>query len=134
MPGHPTWTVERREAFMAFFRPMLRSPGIAIYAVMAGGAMAGFMRLKRMDPPDTAETGIWLGRSHRGKGTGAAALRLLLEEAGKQGYCRVVADTTVGNLAAQSVLRRGRAAMRQDGDKIYAEMVIDPGYAIDLDK
>lgn len=134
MPGHPAWTPQRREAFLAFFGPMLDSPDTVIYAVIAGETMVGFTRLKKTDRPGTAETGMWLGRTHRGRGIGAAVLRELLREAASRGLNRIVADTTVGNLAAQGVLRHAKARMVEEDGKIYAEIIIDPAYAFDLDK
>jgi RimJ/RimL family protein N-acetyltransferase len=132
--GPPGWTEEKERAFLAFFGPMLDSSETVIFGITVDGGLAGFMRLKRMEPPGTAETGMWLGRSWRGRGIGGAALDALLREAARRGYRRVVADTTPGNVAAQGVLRHGRAVTRAEGDKIYAEITIDPGYAADLDK
>jgi GNAT superfamily N-acetyltransferase len=98
-----------------------------------GGEIAGFMRLKRMPDGGSAETGMWLARSYRGKGLAVAAFGALLAEAAKRGYHRIVADTTPQNVAALGVLRRGGARTREEGGKIYAEITIDPGYAIELD-
>ena len=136
LEGPPGWTQERQRFFLEFFAPMVESEETVVFAVMAGEDLAGFMRLRRM--PDTdgavAETGMWLGRSHRGKGIGAAAFDALLAEAARRGYSRVMADTTPQNVAALGVLRRGRARLREEGGKIYAEIAIDPGYATGLDK
>jgi RimJ/RimL family protein N-acetyltransferase len=134
MPGHPAWTAQRREAFLAFFGPMLDSPDVVIYAVIVEKAMAGFTRLKKTGQPGTAETGMWLGRTYRGRGIGAAVLQKLLREAAGEGLTRIVADTTIGNLAAQGVLRHASARMVEKDGKIYAEIAIDPAYASDLDK
>jgi RimJ/RimL family protein N-acetyltransferase len=132
MPGEQGWSEARRQYFLAFFGPMLGSLETIIYAITVGGETAGFMRLKRIDQPGTAETGMWLGRSYRGKGIGAAALQVLLREAARHGYQRMVADTTPGNLAAQGVLRHNRATTRAGDGKIYAEIAIGPAYADDL--
>ncbi|WP_162906999.1 GNAT family N-acetyltransferase [Allorhizocola rhizosphaerae] len=131
--GPPGWTAERRQWFVDFFTPMLDAPDITIYAITVDGAMAGFMRLKRLDQ-HTGETGIWLGRSWRGRGLATAALGELLREAARRGLSRVVADTLPTNAAAQGLLRAHGARLRQEAGKIYAEMTIDPGYAADLDK
>ena len=131
--GPPGWTDEKKQFFLDFFRPVVASSGTAVFAIMAGDRIAGFMRLRRLED-DAAETGMWLGRSYRGKGLGAAAFDELLAQAAKRGYARVVADTTPQNVAALGVLRRGRARMREGDGKIYAEIAIDPGYAEDLDK
>ena len=148
--GPPGWTDEKQEFFLEFFRPVVASDGTAVFAVIVDGEIAGFMRLRRMPHSDaevtggsgggtggvggTAETGMWLGRSFRGKGLGAAALDALLAQAAMRGYTRVVADTTPQNLAALGVLRHGRALTREADGKIYAEIAIGPGYAPELDK
>jgi RimJ/RimL family protein N-acetyltransferase len=133
--GPPGWTEERQKFFLEFFRDMVHSEESVIFAVMTGPEeIAGFMRLRRMPDRDTvAETGMWLGRSHRGRGVGAAAFDALLAEAAKRGYTRVVADTTPQNVAALGVLRRGRASLREEAGKIYAEIAIGPGYAAEQD-
>jgi len=136
--GPPGWTPDKERAFLEFFRPMVSSDDTVIFAVRVGADMAGFMRLKHMPElsadENTAETGMWLGRSHRGRGVGAAAFEALLGEAARRGYARVVADTTPGNVAALGVLRHGGARTRAEGGKVYAEITIVPGYAPDLDK
>lgn len=141
--GPPGWTEDKQRFFLDFFRRVVASAETAAFAVMAGEAIAGFMRLRRMPGGDaqastgdggTAETGMWLGRSYRGQGFGAAAFDALLAEAAKRGYTRVVADTTPQNVAALGVLRKGRARMREGDGKIYAEIAIGPGYAADLEK
>lgn len=129
--GPAGWTASRKQAFMDFFRPML--PDASLYAITVDGEIAGFMRMKRL-ADNTAETGMWLGRSWRGKGIGAAALDLLLAEAARVGLAKVVADTVPGNSAALGTLRRGGAQLETAGDKIYAEIPIDPAYRPDPDK
>ena len=132
--GPPGWTEEKQRSFLDFFLPKVSSEGTAAFAVMVGLQIAGFMRLRRMAEQGVAETGMWLGRSYRGKGIGAAAFDAILTEAAKRGYARVIADTTPQNVAALGVLRRGRARMREGDGKIYAEIAIDPGYAAELEK
>lgn len=132
--GPPGWTEEKQKFFLEFFGPVVASEGTEVFAVVVDGEVAGFMRLRRMTEEGTAETGMWLGRSRRGQGIGAAAFDALLAEAAKLGYTRVVADTTPQNIAAQGILRHGRARTREEGGKIYAEIAIDPGYASELDK
>ncbi len=116
MPPHPDpdWTPARREAFMSFFTPMLGT----IYGITIDDTLAGFVRLTPKQE-DIAETGIWLGRFHRGQGVAAQALRELLDEARAQGFTKVVADTTMENLAAQHTLRTLGANL-----KIYAEIAL----------
>jgi len=138
--GPPGWTEEKQEFFLGFFLPVVASDGTAAFAITVDGEIAGFIRLKRMAQRDadmtggTAETGMWLGRSFRGKGVGTAAFDALLAEAAKRGYRRVVADTMPQNVAALGVLRHGRARTREEDGKIYAEIAIGPGYAAELDK
>lgn len=129
--GPPGWTDERRQAFLDFFGPMMAE--VPLFAITVDGAIAGFIRMKRLTE-DTAETGIWLGRSWRGKGIGAAALDRLLVEAARAGFAKVVADTTPGNAAALGTLRRAGAQTRAEGDKIYAELATNPAYSPYQDK
>ncbi len=131
--GPPGWTDSRKAAFVDFFSPMLEAPDITIYAIVVDDEIAGFMRLKRLDEA-TGETGIWLGRSWRGKGVATAALGELLKAAWEKGLTRVVADTLPTNAAAQGLLRAHGAQLRAADGKIYAVMAIDPAYAPKLDK
>lgn len=110
--GTPGWNPERHEWFLAYHRSAagLDGPsGEKSWAVMANGELAGSVRLKRI-PAATgacwteAETGIWLARSHRNRGVGTAALALVLGAAQGAGVSRVVASTTMGNVAAQRLL------------------------------
>lgn len=132
--GPPGWTDAKQEFFLEFFRPMVASDETAVFALTVDGGIAGFMRLKRVQEVGTAETGMWLGRSYRGRGIGAAAFDALLAEAAKRGYTLVVADTTPQNVAALGVLRHGRARTREEDGKIYAEIAIGPGYAANQEK
>jgi RimJ/RimL family protein N-acetyltransferase len=118
MPPHPDpgWTPARRQAFLDFFTPMIGT----IYGITADGELAGFTRLSPTDD-GAAQTGIWLGRSYRRQGIAGQALRELLKEASVHGFTKVVADTTLENLAAQATLRGLGAQL-----KICAEIVIDP--------
>lgn len=118
MPPHPDpgWTPARRQEFLNFFTPMLGT----IYGITADGTLAGFIRLTPTQE-GVAETGIWLGRSYRGQGVATQAMRELLTEAAVRGYRKVVAETTVENVAAQATLRSVGAQL-----KIYAEIGIDP--------
>lgn len=133
MDGPPGWTPQRQRGFVEFFTPMLDAPDITIYGILVDGEMAGFIRLKRLDE-HTGETGIWLGRSWRGRSLATAALGELLKAASEKGLTRVVADTLPTNKAAQGLLRAHGARLREEAGKIYAEMAIDPAYASDLDK
>lgn len=137
MVGARGWMPMRQAAFLGFFEPMLA--GFAgpkrtiIYGIKVDGLMAGFVRMALTDRPGVVETGMWLGRTWRGLGIGTLALRELLREAAGEGVHTVIADTTAENRAAQGALRKLGAEIRV-GDKIYAEIAIDPAYAAQLDK
>lgn len=114
----PGWSEARREAFRAFHREHyggLAGPTrTTMYAILVGGDVLGMIRMAWRAEPETVETGMWLGRSARGLGLGAAALRALLVEAARVGARRVVAETTAGNQPAVSLLRRCGADLRTD--------------------
>ncbi|WP_084469286.1 GNAT family N-acetyltransferase [Nocardiopsis trehalosi] len=128
VPGPPGWTTERRDAFRRYHRA--RYPGLgadeATYAVTdATGRVAGAARLRRVEGrPGAVETGIWLGRSYRGRGVGTAALSALVATAARTGATVLVADTTAGNAGALAALRRNGAALRPDpaSDRVDAEL------------
>ncbi|MEV4464170.1 GNAT family N-acetyltransferase [Micromonospora echinofusca] len=123
------WSHARREAFREFHRASfagLDGPtGTRMYAILAGGEVVGMIRMSRRGEPGTVETGMWLGRSARGQGIGAAALRELLNEAAAAGMRLVVAETTADNLGAVSVLEKCGAKLREDGGKVQAEICLD---------
>ncbi|MGC5029134.1 GNAT family N-acetyltransferase [Micromonospora sp. DT229] len=123
------WSHARREAFREFYRANFggldASTRTAMYAIMAGGEVVGMIRMSRRDAPDTVEAGMWLGRSARGQGIGAAALRELLNLAAAAGMRVVVADTTRQNRGALSVLEKCGAKLREDGERVYAEIHLD---------
>ncbi|MFD5318936.1 GNAT family N-acetyltransferase [Streptomyces sp. NPDC127098] len=126
--GPPGWTADRREAFLAWHRA--RGAGLdgpareATYAVVHDGRIVGSVRLARAGAPSDLETGIWLGRSHRGRGIGTAALRLLRAEARRVGGRVLVADTTADNAPAVAALRRLGATLsrRPDGVAVSARL------------
>ncbi|MBT2533803.1 GNAT family N-acetyltransferase [Arthrobacter sp. ISL-48] len=120
----PGWDAERTAWFYAYHRAAVGLDGPAqekSWAVLCDGKVAGSIRLKRTASPDnageaSAETGIWLGRHHRGRGVGTAALRLVLEEARGAGMERVVASTMAGNLGARGILASVGAVLMFEGD------------------
>jgi RimJ/RimL family protein N-acetyltransferase len=117
LPYAQGWSADMRQSFLDFFEPMLGT----IYGITADGELAGFIRLSPLPSRDgVAETGMWLGRSWRGRGIGPAALGELMKEASQNGFRKVVADTTPENLAAVGTLRKNGATL-----KIYAEITID---------
>src|SRR3954447_8170607 len=66
------WTSQRVDWLRAYHRdrrPGLDGPlGEATWAVVVDGEVAGAVRLHRTAETGTAETGIWLARSARGRG------------------------------------------------------------------
>jgi RimJ/RimL family protein N-acetyltransferase len=123
------WSHARREAFREYHRASfagLDGPArTAMYAVLVGGEVLGMIRMTRRAEPGTVEAGIWLGRSARGQGVGAAALRELLDLAAAAGMHTVVAETTRDNAGAISVLRRCGAKLIEDDDAVRAEISLD---------
>ncbi|MER7891778.1 GNAT family N-acetyltransferase [Micromonospora sp. NPDC094482] len=123
------WSLARREAFREYHRASfggLTGPTrTQMYAILAGGEVVGMVRMTRCDEPGTVETGMWLGRSARGQGIGGAALRELLNEAAAAGMRAVVAETTRDNAGALSVLEKSGAKLREDGEKVRAEICLD---------
>ncbi len=127
--GPPGWTPEREEAFRAWHRA--RRAGLAgplresTYAITHDGEIVGAARLAVRGSGEALETGMWLARSHRGHGIGTAALRLLLDEAGRAGARVVVADTTAHNAAALAALRSNGATLTpsEDTADVHAELV-----------
>ena len=126
------WNAERMDWFRTYHRSAaagLDGPAFEkSWAVLCDGSPAGSVRLKRIDDgwaqPGRAETGIWLGRSYRGRGVGGAALSLVLAEARRAGLHQVVAHTTAGNLGAQRLLPAAGAALRHDDDGEVSAVVV----------
>ncbi|KOX09453.1 GCN5 family acetyltransferase [Micromonospora sp. NRRL B-16802] len=123
------WSLARREAFRNYHRGSfggLDGPtGSQMYAVTVGGEVLGMIRMTRCDEPGTVEAGMWLGRSARGQGIGAAALRGLLIAAAGAGMRNVVAETTPDNAGAIAVLQKCGATLREAGGKVHAEICLD---------
>jgi len=89
----PGWSQPRRDAFCEFYRSHYRGLNgptrTLTYGILCNSDVVGMIRMARSDGPDTLETGMWLGRSARGRGIGGRALRLLLDEAARTGARRV---------------------------------------------
>jgi RimJ/RimL family protein N-acetyltransferase len=126
----PGWSQPRRDAFCEFYRSHYRGLNgptrTLTYGILCNGDVVGMIRMARSDGPDTLETGMWLGRSVRGRGIGVKALRLLLDEAARAGARRVLAETTAENAAAIKVLRRCSAVLVFDGSQVHAEIPVRP--------
>ena len=124
------WNAERTDWFRSYHRAAaagLDGPaGEKSWAVLCGGRPAGSVRLKRTAEA-TAETGVWLGRSCRGRGVGTAALALVLAEARAAGLREVVAHTTAANTGARRLLMAAGAILDyDDGGAVSAAVVLQP--------
>lgn len=129
--GPPGWTEARCDFFRSFHRERfggLDSPPLhtTMFAIALDGAVVGMIRLSRVDPPGVCETGMWLGRSARGRGVAPEALLLVLAKAAAAGAHTVRAQTTAGNLAAQATLRRAGASLTATDDRVDAEIPTTP--------
>ncbi|MET1063380.1 MAG: GNAT family N-acetyltransferase [Arthrobacter sp.] len=82
------------------------------WAISCDGDLAGATRLKRTGA-GRLETGIWLGRSFRGRGIAREALRLVIGRAAASGASVLEADTTAGNAAALALLRSAGAELEE---------------------
>lgn len=86
------------------------STGTYLVVVVADGRSVVVGECGWLGPPDSGgdvEIGYGLARSARGRGTGAGAVRLLLDELGRTaGVRRVVARVMPGNEASLRLLRR----------------------------
>jgi len=120
--GGPGWDLERTGWFLGYHRAAAQGldgpAGEKSWGVLCGGELAGSVRLKRDVAGDvpSAETGIWLGKSFRSRGIGAAALRLVMAEARRAGLQRVTARTLAGNVGAQRLLTAAGALLTHDDD------------------
>ncbi|MET4591562.1 GNAT family protein [Arthrobacter sp. 754] len=129
--GGAGWTPERIDWFRAYHRSAaagLDGPaGEKSWAVVCNGSPLGSIRLKRVlagtARHNSAETGIWLGRSYRGWGIGTAALALVLAEASRAGLQQVIAHTTAGNIGAQRLLTSAGAVLTHDGGGAVSAVV-----------
>lgn len=122
------WNAERIRWFRCYHRSAaagLDGPAREkSWAILCDGSPAGSIRLKRSGE-GTAETGIWLGRSYRGRGCGTAALGLVLAEARLAGLGQVTAHTTAGNIGAQRLLTAAGASLtHDDGGAVGAAVVL----------
>jgi RimJ/RimL family protein N-acetyltransferase len=78
----------------------------ATWAICHDGRVVGAVRLKRTGDGTVLETGIWLTRSARGHGVGAAAMEAVISKATACGASAIYAETTLANVRAQGLLRR----------------------------
>lgn len=130
--GSSGWNADRVRWFLAYHRAAaagLEGPAREkTWAVTAGGAPAGAVRLKVVSSPGTAgsslvlETGIWLRRSPRGRGIGREAVRLVTAQAGATGAAVLTAETATGNAAARSLLAALGSTLAADGTRATARI------------
>ena len=109
-------------------RDGLRGPAREItWAILVDDQVVGSVRLKRTAVPGILETGIWLIRQVRGQGVGQRAMAEVLRTAAALGAMGVQANTTVGNGAALSVLRRlgFDLVLSSDGAGVEAVLMFD---------
>lgn len=122
--GPPGWIPARQDFFRAFHTERLGGLDAAplhtqMYAILADAGIVGMIRLSRVDPPGAMETGMWLGRSARGRGIAPRAVRLVMAAAAEAGGSSIRAETTVGNLPAQATLRRAGATLTPAPDTLH---------------
>jgi RimJ/RimL family protein N-acetyltransferase len=119
--------VDRRGGLSALSAPA----GEATWAVMVGGGTVGSVRLKGTDRDGVLETGIWLGRSARGRGIGRAAMTAVLAEASGAAASEVRAHTTLDKPRAVALLRHlgFELAALPDGVAIEARVVLGDAVA-----
>ncbi|RKO27488.1 GNAT family N-acetyltransferase [Pseudarthrobacter phenanthrenivorans] len=129
--GGPGWNLERTAWFFSYHRAASEglegAAGEKSWGILADGALAGSIRLKRVGSGggrESAETGIWLGRSFRSRGIGSAALGLVLHEARRAGLRRVTARTLAGNVGAQRILAGAGAILTRDDDGTVRAVVV----------
>jgi ribosomal-protein-alanine N-acetyltransferase len=96
------------------------------WAICSDGRIAGSIRLRRAREiavdGGALETGLWLGRSFRGRGLGREALNLVCTVASREGAAALHAETTAGNFAAKALLRSA-------GGELAPNDASAPGYS-----
>ncbi|MEV8441969.1 GNAT family N-acetyltransferase [Actinosynnema sp. NPDC051121] len=119
----PGWALDRPDEFREFYRGFADDA----YEIVRDDRTVGMVRLTAK-----GETGMWIARCARGRGIGLAALRRVLEEAPRRGITEIVADTTTGNAAALTVLRKAGATLEIDGTRVYARIAVPAEPSPDL--
>ncbi|WP_040841617.1 GNAT family N-acetyltransferase [Nocardia brevicatena] len=117
--GPPGWTPERRRAFVEFHRGRALHPTRPIehtYLITDDGRVVGAARLQ--PDGDAVEAGIWIGRSHRGRGIGTVVAGQLRDIAARLGAHRLTAVTTADNAAAQRLVHAGAHHTLTEGDEV----------------
>lgn len=105
---------ERRRGFDAHHDEVTR-------AIVVDHSIVGAVRIHRTpDDPSVAEIGIWVVRSKRGTGVGAAAIVATCELAAALGIRIATATTTSANTAARRILDRLAFQCSVDGTGVTA--------------
>lgn len=121
VPGPPGWTENRRRAFRDFHRSRsiaTAEPAENTYVITLDDRVIGAARLQPSG--DSVEMGVWVGRSHRGRGIGRLVAADLLTLAQRTDATRIVASTTSRNTAAQRLLQDIGATLTTNGDSVDA--------------
>jgi RimJ/RimL family protein N-acetyltransferase len=93
------------------------------------GRAVGGIGFKGQPAGGCAEIGYGLAPSARGHGYAAEAVVALLAMAADQGLSKVIADTTLDNIASQrTLIRAGFSLVGTGGDLHHYEALIDSGH------
>ncbi|HEV6952582.1 MAG TPA: GNAT family N-acetyltransferase [Promicromonospora sp.] len=113
LPGESAgpWTEPRKEAFRAYHRGCRVSLDAPVpevtWAVTADGRIAGAARLALVDgDPAAREVGLWIGRSHRGRGIAGEVAYWAMAAARTMDARRLVAGAGAQDAAARRALER----------------------------
>ncbi|MFV0126501.1 GNAT family N-acetyltransferase [Streptomyces sp. HMX112] len=123
VPGPGGWTPGRRAAFVRFHesRSLAAEPVESTFAVVVGERVVGAARLCPLETTAGAvEAGVWIGRSHRGRGVGGAVVRGLLERARGSGFDTLFLRTTPDNTAVRALTAGIGVELVQEGDAATA--------------
>lgn len=95
---------------------------------LADGRAVGGVGFKGLPDGGCTEIGYGLSESARGHGYAAEAVAGLLTLAAAQGVSKVIADTTLDNIASQrTLLRAGFRLVRSDEELHYYEVLLAGG-------
>ncbi|MCP2267377.1 GNAT family N-acetyltransferase [Promicromonospora thailandica] len=117
----PGWTAPHHDAFREYHRRCrvnLHAPVPEVtWAVTADGRIAGAARLALVDDdPGAREVGLWLGRSHRGRGIAGEVAYWAMAAARTMDAERLVARPAPGDAPARRSLERiGFELAERDG-------------------
>jgi RimJ/RimL family protein N-acetyltransferase len=96
---------------------------------LADGRAVGGIGFKGRPDGGCVEIGYGLAPSARGQGYAAEAVAALLAMAADHGLSRVIADTTLDNVASQrTLIRAGFRLVGSDGELHHYEALLDIGH------